>query len=75
MREELCVELNANTLAGEIWSCSELWLTISVLVAFPSFICINKNCFSKGSTKLVFILALQLSYACVLLLTNIENEL
>lgn len=45
MREELCIELNANTLAGQICNFSKLWLTVSVLIAFPSFICSSKTCF------------------------------
>lgn len=45
MKEELCTDLNANTLAGQICNCSKPWLTISVLIAFPSFICSSKTWF------------------------------
>lgn len=64
------MELNANILAGQICNYSNLRLTVSVLIAFPSFIRSGKNCLLKGSTKTMFILALKLYYACILLLTD-----
>lgn len=70
MGEELCMELNANILAGQICNYSKLQLTVSVLIAFLSFIHSSKNGILKGNTRIMFILALKLYYACILLLTN-----